>query len=86
MGKTTGKPFCDKLPAKSTGAIRTVYVFTLPVSDEPSIIGRVASLLGQKNVSTHNIGILESNEDDDGQLLLQFDTAAFHDRAIVVLT
>ncbi len=83
---TTARTFRDALPAKSSGAIRPLYSMTVSVPDEPGIIGEVASLLGKKNISIRNIGILESREDDDGQLLLQFDTVVFYDRAAKELT
>lgn len=77
--------FRDALPARSTGAIRAVFAVTVSVPDEPGIIGRIAMLLGEHHISIRNIGILESREEDLGQLLLQFDTIQFHDEAIFVL-
>lgn len=77
--------FRDALPARSTGAIQAVYSFTVIVPDEPGVIGRVASLLGEHRISIRNIGILESREGDEGQLLLQFDTSEYHDRALDLL-
>ena len=82
---TEARSFRDALPARATGAIRAVYSFTVSVADEPGTIGEIASLLGAQGISIRNIGILESREDDDGQLLLQFDRVDDHDRALEVL-
>lgn len=81
----TARRFRDTLPARATGAIQAVYSFTVIVPDEPGVIGRVASLLGEHRISIRNIGILESREGDDGQLLLQFDRAEYHDQALDLL-
>lgn len=79
------RTFRDALPVKATGAIRAVYSLIVSVPDEPGVIGRIASLLGDHGISLRNIGILESREEDDGQLLLQFDTSAFSERALEIL-
>ena len=79
------RTFRDALPARSTGAIRAVFAMTVSVPDEPGMIGRIAMLLGNHHISIRNIGILESREEDLGQLLLQFDTIHFHDDALSVL-
>ena len=78
---TRAKLFRDALPAKTTGAIRPAFTMTVSVPDEPGLIGEVATLLGHKGISIRNIGILESREDDEGQLLLQFDTIELYERA-----
>ncbi len=82
---SAARSFRDALPARATGAIGSAYSFTVSVSDEPGVIGDVASMLGREGVSIRNIGILESREGDDGQLLLQFDQLNDHDRAIDIL-
>lgn len=77
--------FRDLLPAKSTGALRSSYSITVSVADEPGVIGVIASALGKRGISIRNIGILESREGDDGQLLLQFDSVTDHDQATQAL-
>lgn len=79
------RQFRDLLPARSAGAIRSAFSMTVSVPDVPGVIGHVASLLGEHHVSIRNIGILESREGDEGQLLLQFDTILYHDQAATVL-
>lgn len=79
------RQFRDAIPAKTTGAIRAVFSLTVSVPDEPGLIGVIASLLGKADISIRNIGIMESREGDDGQLLLQFDTADFSGQAADLL-
>ncbi|MCY0894549.1 MAG: prephenate dehydrogenase [Acidibacillus sp.] len=79
------RDFRDALPVKSTGAIRAVYSVMVVVKDVPGLIGQITTLLGESSISIRNIGILESREGDDGQLLLQFDTSDFADRAFLML-
>jgi prephenate dehydrogenase len=75
----------DALPVRGKGAIRPVYQITVSVPDEPGMIGKVASLLGQEDISIRNIGILESREGDNGQLILTFDRDTEMEEAIRVL-
>jgi prephenate dehydrogenase len=62
----------DALPVRGRGAIRPAYQCTVDVPDEPGTIGRIATLLGQHEINLRNIGILESREGDNGQLILTF--------------
>ncbi len=79
------RQFRDAIPAKATGAIRAVFSITVSVPDEPGLIGKIATLLGEADISIRNIGIMESREGDDGQLLLQFDTSQFCGQAASLL-
>jgi prephenate dehydrogenase len=62
----------DALPVRGRGAIRPAFQCTVDVPDEPGTIGKVASLLGEHQINLRNIGILESREGDNGQLILTF--------------
>ena len=79
------REFRDAIPVKATGAIRAVFSITVSVPDEPGLIGKIASLLGEANISIRNIGIMESREGDEGQMFLQFDTAEFCGQAVSLL-
>ncbi len=79
------RSFRDSLPAKASGGFPALYSMTVQVPDEPGIIGVIASLLGHHHISIRNIGILESREDEDGQLILQFDRFQDLDAAKIVL-
>ncbi len=70
---TQARTFRDSLPVKASGGFPALYSMTVQVPDEPGIIGTIASLLGTHHISIRNIGILESREGEEGQLILQFD-------------
>lgn len=64
--------FRDGLPNRVRGAVRSVYELTIDVEDEPGVVGQVGTLMGLHKINLHSIGLLESREDDIGQLLLKF--------------
>jgi prephenate dehydrogenase len=64
--------FRDALPAKSRGALRSVYEVSLDVVDEPGVIGKVATLIGLHGIHMNSVRLIESREEDNGQLLLSF--------------
>lgn len=75
----------DALPVRGRGAIRPTYQCTVDVPDEPGTIGRVATLLGDNTISLRNIGILESREGDNGQLILTFEDEGERNQAVSIL-
>ncbi|MDI3256253.1 MAG: prephenate dehydrogenase [Kyrpidia sp.] len=75
----------DALPVRGRGAIRPAYQCTVDVPDEPGIIGRIATMLGEAGINLRNIGILESREEEDGQLILTFGTEMERDEALRLL-
>lgn len=79
------RAFRENLPTRLVGAIQAQYSLTVEVADEPGIIGKIAALVGSHGVSIRNIGILESREEELGQLILQFDAAPAQERALDVL-
>ncbi len=79
------RTFRDSLPVKASGVFPALYSMTVQVPDEPGIIGTIASLLGTHHISIRNIGILESREGEDGQLILQFDRSDDWEEAESVL-
>ena len=70
---TQARLFRDSLPVKASGGFPALFSMTVEVPDVPGIIGVIASLLGNHRISIRNIGILESREGEEGQLILQFD-------------
>ncbi|MGZ4030652.1 MAG: prephenate dehydrogenase [Tumebacillaceae bacterium] len=64
--------FRDALPAKSRGAMRSAYDISLDVVDEPGVIGKVGMLIGLHGINLNGISLLESREEEYGQLLLSF--------------
>ncbi|MDI3327338.1 MAG: prephenate dehydrogenase [Alicyclobacillaceae bacterium] len=75
----------DSLPVRGRGAIRPVYQCTVDVPDETGIIGRIATLLADEGIGLRNIGILESREEDIGQLILTFGDEGERDEAVSLL-
>jgi len=64
--------FRDALPAKSRGAVRSVYEISLDVVDQPGVIGTIGTLMGMHQINLNSVSLLESREDDNGQLLISF--------------
>ncbi|MDB5084271.1 MAG: prephenate dehydrogenase [Bacilli bacterium] len=68
------RDFREMLPQKTTGAVRQYFELTVHVPDEPGVIGRVATLLGEASINLRNIAILENREGENAPLLLAFAT------------
>ncbi len=81
----TARTFRDSLPVKASGGFPALHSMTVEVPDVPGIIGVIASLLGRHHISIRNIGILESREGEEGQLILQFDRRDDLEAAEIVL-
>ncbi|HEU4964635.1 MAG TPA: prephenate dehydrogenase [Bacilli bacterium] len=68
----TAASFRDALPNRMRGAVRSANELTIDVVDEPGVVGQIGTLMGMHGINLHSIGLLESREDDIGQLLLSF--------------
>lgn len=66
------KDIRDGLPDRKKGAIPPFYDLYVDVPDHPGIIGKITTLLGEKEISITNLEILESREDIMGVLRLTF--------------
>lgn len=66
------KQYRDQLPERKQGSIPRVYECYIDVPDHPGSIGKVATLLGEKEINLGNIGILENREEVAGVLRLTF--------------
>ncbi|QKG84340.1 prephenate dehydrogenase [Kroppenstedtia pulmonis] len=75
----------EKLPDRKQGVIAPVFECYVDVPDHPGEIGKVASLLGEWNISISNIGVIESREDGAGVLRLVFQGEKDHQKAKRVL-
>lgn len=64
--------FRDALPTKLRGAVRSVYEISIDAADEPGTIGKVATLMGIHGLNLNGVGLIESREEDIGQVLLSF--------------
>jgi prephenate dehydrogenase len=77
--------FRDALPAKSRGAVRSVYEISLDVDDRPGVIGSIATLMGMHEINLTSVRLIESREEDNGQLLITFSSKADMDAGARVL-
>ncbi|KEO83756.1 prephenate dehydrogenase [Tumebacillus flagellatus] len=64
--------FRDALPTKLRGAVRSVYEISIDAPDEPGVIGKVATLMGIHGINLNGVGLIESREEDNGQVLLSY--------------
>ncbi len=62
------------------------FEITVDVEDKPGIIARIATALADREINIKNIGINNVREEDEGALLIRFETAAERDLAAGVLT
>lgn len=66
------KAFRNRIPERSKGAIESLLDLYIDVPDHPGVIGKVTTLLGEKEISITNIQILEVREDIMGVLRITF--------------
>jgi|LSQX01.1.fsa_nt_gb prephenate dehydrogenase len=62
------KTFRDSMSAKTPGLIPETYELVIDVVDEPGIIGKIATILGNRNINIKNINI-NNNRDYEGGVL-----------------
>jgi prephenate dehydrogenase len=74
--------FRNTLPERRKGMIHSVYECYVDVPDQPGIIGKVATELGNSRINLSNIQIIESREDVPGVLRLSFRTQEDLDQAV----
>ena len=79
------KMFRDQFPVKKKGAIPSSNDLFLDIGDHPGEIGKVATLIGNENLSLTNLNIIELRENISGVLHLSFQTEAERDQAIPLL-
>lgn len=66
------RQYRDGLPERKRGALSPIFELSVDVPDHPGVIGRVTTLLGEKEISITNIKILETREDIMGVLQISF--------------
>ncbi|MFC4777577.1 prephenate dehydrogenase [Paenibacillus sp. GCM10023252] len=64
--------FRSRMPERRKGMIHSTYDCYVDIPDEPGIIGRITTELGNHHISLSNIQISESREDIPGVLRLSF--------------
>lgn len=73
------------LPEKKRGLLPPLYECYINIPDEPGLIGRIATLLGEHEINLSNIGIMENREEMHGILRLAFRNLRDYERAIPYL-
>ena len=64
--------FRDRLPERRKGVLTSLFDIYVDVTDEPGIIGKIASKLGERQINLSNIQIMENRLDVPGVLRLSF--------------
>lgn len=78
--------FRSRLPERRKGVLTSLFDIYVDVTDEPGIIGRIATKLGDRKINLSNIQIMENRLDVPGVLRLSFREEADMARASEVLT
>jgi prephenate dehydrogenase len=77
--------FRSQLPERRKGMITSLYDVYVDIADTPGVIGKIASELGNRQISLSNIQIIEVRVDVPGILRLSFRNEKDMDRAIAAL-
>jgi prephenate dehydrogenase len=77
--------FRSQLPERRKGMITSLYDVYVDIADTPGVIGKIASELGNRQISLSNIQIIEVRVDVPGILRLSFRNEKDMDRAVKVL-
>jgi prephenate dehydrogenase len=77
--------FRSIMPERRKGMIQSVYECYIDVPDQPGIIGKITTELGNSRINLSNIQIIESREDIPGVLRLSFRTQEDLDQAVTKL-
>ena len=64
------KQYRDTFTAKQTSLIPGMYELVVDVLDKPGIIGKIATLLGEHNISIKNLNISNNREYEGGVLII----------------
>lgn len=77
--------FRSMLPERKKGIIESQYEIYVDVPDEPGIIGRITTKLGDHKVNLSNIQVIENRMDDPGVLRLSFREVVDMEKAVELL-
>lgn len=67
------------------GILSRQYAFSVDIDDEPGIIAKIATLLGEADINIKNIGIVNNREIDSGVLNIQFEDQMDLDNSLMLL-
>lgn len=77
--------FRSQLPERRKGMITSLHECYVNVPDQPGVVGRIATELGQARINLSNLHIIESREDVPGVLRLSFRQQEDLDRAVELI-
>jgi len=75
----------ERLPRRPKGLLPAYFELAVTVEDRPGVIGRLATLLGDRGVNIEDIEILRLREGEGGTIRLGFATEEECARAFDVL-
>lgn len=75
----------QRLPERKRGLLAPIYECYINIPDEPGLIGKIATLLGEHKVNLSNISIMENREEVHGILRLTFRQLADYETALPIL-
>ena len=81
-----GRHWRDSLSDVKTSRVPGYAEITVDVADKPGIIAQIAVMLAQAEINIKNIGINNVREEDEGALLIRFETEAEGVQALTLLT
>ncbi len=73
------------IPKRVKGLLPGIYDLVVLVADVPGVIGKMATLFGNKGINIKDIEILKSREEEGGSIRFSFSTLEERDRALKVL-
>ena len=80
-----GRDWRNSLSDTKVSRVPGYVEITVDVEDKPGIIARIAVALAEAEINIKNIGINNIREEDEGALLIRFETAAEGDQAAALL-
>lgn len=80
------KSFRDSFSTTSTGLIPKNFELLVDVKDEPGIIGKIATLLGDNEINIKNINVSNSREFEQGCLRITLSDQVHTDKAFEILS
>ncbi len=81
-----GKIYRNSFESRKSNGLVNYYKIAVDVPDEPMVIAKISTLLGEKNINIKNIGINNNREEGDGILEIIFADEDGYQNAIKILT
>lgn len=82
----SAKTFRDSVPARIKGLIEPLEEIQVDVVDEPGIIGKIATLLGENGINIKNINVSNNREFEQGCLTISLPDRNMANKAFTLLS